>query len=135
MHLRRAFSLRCFERDNRRRVRAQAAFIGVLYLFLSTFGTLTHTHPLLDQDPNAAAAAHAMAVRSASTAETTLAKRTATSGSHCVFCEWQATSLTAPTPPPQMTAPLLVALTAARRPAILFSAFPVRSTSRAPPAV
>ncbi len=117
---------------NRRSARLSAAFIAALYVFLSTFGALTHSHAVPGQALEAV-------VETASSAQlpqshaSTISQPAAQAPCHCAFCDWQATSVDVPTFPPAIQPPLPAALPAAETITALRSIFLPHSCSRAPP--
>lgn len=72
-------------------LRSQAVSFALLYLFLCTFGVLTHGHALPEVDLDNATFTASECV--AETAHTTLHHHKVTSEGHCGFCEWQASSV------------------------------------------
>ena len=75
--------------------RAKAALVALLYVFLCTFGMVTHTHTPGDMHASRATSS-AVSVRLASHdpahAHTQIGKRAASEPTHCAFCDWQANS-------------------------------------------
>jgi hypothetical protein len=119
---------------NRRLARAQAAFVGLLYVFLTTFGTLTHTHAWIGGEIEDAVAVVAPRSQSASEASGIAAFRhRPDTPSHCAFCDWQANGVSVALPIHHCVLPRLVALAPPRLVAISISIQSVETSSRAPP--
>lgn len=75
--------------------RAHAALVALLYVFLCTFGMVTHTHGPGDVHPAPAAvrSANVSSVAVASThGHATIGERTLARAAHCAFCDWQASN-------------------------------------------
>jgi len=110
---------------NRRPARAQAAFVAVLYVFLSTFGTLTHTHFTL---------ASASARQVSSSQQEALCDQVCAPNVPCAYCEWQASSVSAALPLYRVASVVTPrALVPAPLNGSLHSAFLPGFSSRAPP--
>ncbi len=103
--------------------RVQATLIALLYLFLATFGTLTHSHAAPDASTSV----------SKVSGESVVHGHTPTT--HCAICDWQANSVS-----PALTLRFCLGLTSKRvsHPLVVFSAPQstiTYSSSRAPPFV
>ncbi len=117
---------------NRRLARAQAALVALLYVFLSTFGTLTHTHSRVEEiDPEAVA----VPARSGPPALRLAANTHSTPSGvlHCAFCDWQANSVSPALTAQHCVSPLLAALAAASIVVLPVRAHYVHTSTRAPP--
>jgi hypothetical protein len=117
---------------NRRLARAQAAFVALLYVFLCTFGTLTHTHAWLGGEAAVTESVVAPAV-SPSGGATRVAARNHCASPHCAFCDWQANSVSTALALQHGVAPRLVALPASLQIVIPVTIRIVQTSSRAPP--
>ena len=110
--------------------RISALFVALLYVFLSTFGAVAHTHAFVEPDRKVPASVVGVSHPSVSTATHWLiaAQR------DCAVCEWQALSVTqVGTPQPPVDSALLRMVLAV--PIFSFDAVSVaRFSSRAPPA-
>jgi hypothetical protein len=113
--------------------RTQAALVALLYVFLSTFGTLTHTHAWIGGEVDTDGTV-------TSSASPIVAQRPAvahhfTADTHCAFCDWQANSVSTALPLQHCVVPCFVALSAPRQVVISVTVRIVQSSSRAPPCV
>jgi hypothetical protein len=117
---------------NRRLARAQAALVALLYVFLCTFGTLTHTHAWLGCDMNEAESVAVVA--SPAAAHLKLVKHHPAAAPHCAFCDWQANSVSMALPIQHCVSPFLVALVAPCQVVIPVTVRIIQTSSRAPPA-
>jgi hypothetical protein len=126
------FALRTLMRVHRKSMRAQALLVAVLYLFLSTFGMLTHSHVGLDGVSGIAPAAPITTVTAAQ-AHPILRKGHVSTPQECAFCDWQASCVSIALPPfrilymaPSPEAPV-------GRTGSIHTVFLARFSSRAPP--
>ncbi len=122
-------SVRYHALRNCRPGRAQAAFVALLYVFLNTFGSLTHSH--VTSTPNANTPPVQAVRHNLRTAQITA--DTSPAPFHCQFCEWQATNIAAPLPPQEITKPHLIAFAVASRTQHPAAIGLPRPSSRAPP--
>lgn len=112
-------------------LRFHAIGIALLYLFLCTFGVLSHDHAL----PEVALenTTYTSAECSTQTPHTTLHHHKTTSPGHCGFCEWQASSVsTALANAPQNTLSL-ISLEVVQLAIRLHTAPLLNRSARAPP--
>ena len=116
--------------------RAQSALVALLYVFLCTFGMVTHTHAPGDTH-GGGIETHASRQMSMGhgQAQAEIGKRTLASSSHCAFCDWQADSQGRVVAFWRFAAPVIFTCDYTRRPTAITRAFSVRSSSRAPPTV
>ncbi len=127
-------SVRLFVLSNRRLARAQAAFVALLYVFLCTFGTLTHTHATLRGETESAGFAASVSESKAPRQAAISAGRVHPQIAYCGFCEWQANSVSAALTPFHITRPVLRrVLVLLPLPALLHSTYLAGFSSRAPP--
>ena len=125
--------------------RAQAALVALLYVFLCTFGTLTHVHTPEESQTSAPSQSLVTSGSNVSTvsrptvsakADTTHSKThllAAKSTLHCSFCDWQANSLARIVLPLHLIAPAsFVCFYLPTTESCAFQAAP-RAASRAPP--
>jgi len=120
---------------NRRLSRAPAAFVAVLYVFLSTFGTLTHTHAWFGEeaDEPTAAITSESRLQIGNAPTRVFGRYGAGAPTHCAFCDWQANSVSVALPIQHCNLPRVIALAA---PCLVAISIPVRgveTSSRAPP--
>jgi len=119
--------------DNRILARAQAALIALTYIFLCTFGMLSHTH----MSEEAYQPSHDRVAGSTVSRRTTLrahsSSQRVTASTHCAFCEWQANSNALPVVPLRLNIPLTIACVHLRQTTPVAPVFTTRSSSRAPP--
>lgn len=125
----------CF-RDNFKWVRAQSALMALLYVFLCTFGTLTHTHvghnhASGDTPSQVGASAH----KSSKTARVRQSRPTVSAVASCAFCDWQANSHARTVTPFALYASLTFACAHVPFFTALTTAAVARASSRAPPAL
>ncbi len=127
--------LRSRFRDNFKWVRAQSALMALLYVFLCTFSTLTHTHvghSHLSGDTPAQTGATAHASRQ--TARVRQSRHIVSAPVSCAFCDWQANSHARTVTPLALCASLSFACAHVPFFAALTTAAIARASSRAPPA-
>lgn len=106
--------------------------MAVLYLFLSTFATLTHTHDYACSNLSPETSRLSAAARPA--AGPALVAGSIPTPSECSFCVWQAAGVSAALPVQTYSgASILVALVPDRLPFIPHSPPTSHSSSRAPP--
>ena len=133
-------TLRLSVLHNRILVRAQAAFVALIYVFLCTFGTLTHVHSGAEEGFSHTASAahqnHTFAPGSSSyLASAIVSTQSTPAPTHCAFCEWQANTLGRISTPSRSPVPTNVACIYVRRCTRIAPVFTTLSSSRAPPAV
>jgi hypothetical protein len=119
-------TLRLDLRINRRVFRVQAALLATLYVFLCTFGAVTHVHvlPTLSVTP---------AFTTAATTKAATNRASFAPDPHCLYCEWQASSVSAALPPQTLIAPPRIGYATPSYRLTVVSFDPPQSSSRAPP--
>lgn len=121
-------------RTNRITGRLQIALMALLYVFLSTFGALTHTDVSpFNEATNGKQTSGSVSVAAWSASDT----QDVAAALHCAYCEWQANSVSHTLLPPAVAHPPLPgrALLAKLLTVNTASSFLARFSSRAPPAV
>ena len=129
--------LHSYYRDNFKWMRAHAALVAILYVFLCTFGTLTHTHA----GHNDAAEGVTVAQRGASpvmpgqTVQAHRSKHALSAVTPCAFCDWEANNQGRVVTPLLLCPPVYIACARVSFSTPLIALVLARASSRAPPAV
>lgn len=126
------FVLRTLKLVHRKSIRAQALLVAVLYLFLSTFGMLTHSHAGQEGDSSIASAVSFTAV-AVTPAHPILRAGHVSAPRECAFCDWQANSVSAALPPFRVLYMAPTPEAPVGRTGRIHTAFLARFSSRAPP--
>ena len=119
--------------DNPILARAQAALIALTYIFLCTFGMLTHTHAPEESHRTSHGSAQSVMASQRTTLSTHASKQKLVAPTHCAFCEWQANSNALPVMPLRLNVPLAIAYVHLRQTMPVAPVFLTHSSSRAPP--
>ena len=129
--------------SNYRPARLHVALVALLYVFLCTFGALTHDHARGENDNafQSVQSSSASPFSDASHVSTEISRERRTDNArlsavpaHCAYCDWQANSLARIVTPARFLSPYTIAFhyQAFCTPRLLTCT--ARSSSRAPPA-
>ncbi len=126
--------LRSRFRDNFKWVRTQSALMALLYVFLCTFSTLTHTHAGHNHASGDTPSQAGVSARTSSkTARVRQSRRTVSVPASCAFCDWQANSHARTVTPFALCASPTFACAHVPFFATLTTAAAARASTRAPP--
>ncbi len=121
---------------NRRPSQAYAVLVAFLYVFLCTFGTLTHSHG----DSDASVSALQISASGGSQTSAQIGGHgsrlvAASVPTHCAFCDWEASSVSVALLPVSLTGPITVGYLPVPERTPFPITFASRASSRGPPAV
>ena len=127
--------LHSYYRDNFKWARAHSALVALLYVFLCTFGALTHTHAGHSDATETAVATQNGASKGAfgRTPRIGQGKHGLSAVTSCAFCDWEANSQGRTVTPFALCPPVYIACLPVSFSTPFIALVPARASSRAPP--